>query len=215
MISRLVLPWLLLPILAYTPTAPEILNRMEGVLGRARPVQVQLIREGPEGKVLEEKTETIPARVDGAAASSVLETPFALFTGSKESLAAAWPFLADEGTPVILDRLSGTVCYRMEGNGVKLWINKSTFEPVRVEVSTPNSPPNSSLGSSPEDSPVNSAGSLADNDPTGSSVMLTNYLDMINISKKVRYPARTEVQKDNALIIVERILPATAGTEGP
>ncbi len=200
MITRLVLPWLLLPVLAYTPTAPEILNRMEATLGRAKPVQVQLIREDPGGKMLEEKTETIPADGLEAAASSYLDVPFALFTGSKESLADAWPFLTREETPVLLDRISGAVCYLLEGNNVRLWIDKATFAPLRIEIRTPS--PDSLTGS-----PTGSS--------TGSSLKVTDYLEMINISEKVRYPARTEVHQDDTLLIVERILPATAGSEGP
>jgi hypothetical protein len=208
MITRLVLPWLLLPVLAYTPTAPEILNRMEATLGRAKPVQVQLIREDPGGKMLEEKTETIPADGLEAAASSYLDVPFAMFTGSKESLADAWPFLTREETPVLLDRISGAVCYLLEGNNVRLWIDKATFAPLRIEIRTP-SPDN--LTDSPTGSPPDS---LTDS-PTGSSLKVTDYLEMINISEKVRYPARTEVHQDDTLLIVERILPATAGSEGP
>jgi hypothetical protein len=192
MIARLVLPWLLLPVLAYTPTAPEILNRMEAALGRAKPVQVQLVREDSHGKVLEEKTETIPADGLEAAASSYLDVPFALFTGSKESLADAWPFLAREETPVLLDRISGTVCFLLEGNNVRLWIDKGTFTPLRVEIRRP----------SPDS-------------PTDSSPKVTDYLEMIHISEKVRYPARTEVHQDANLLIVERILPAAAGSERP
>jgi hypothetical protein len=169
---------------------------MEATLGRAKPVQVQLIREDPSGKMLEEKTETIPADGLEAAASSYLDVPFALFTGSKESLANAWPFLTREETPVLLDRISGAVCYLLEGNNVRLWIDKATFAPLRIEIRTP----------SPD--------SLTDS-PTGSSLKVTNYLEMINISEKVRYPARTEVHQDDTLLIVERILPATAGSEGP
>lgn len=208
MITRLVLPWLLLPVLAYTPTAPEILNRMEATLGRAKPVQVQLIREDPGGKMLEEKTETIPADGLEAAASSYLDVPFALFTGSKESLADAWPFFTRVETPVLLDRISGAVCYLLEGNNVRLWIDKATFAPLRIEIRTP-SPDN--LTDSPTGSPPDS---LTDS-PTGSSLKVTDYLEMINISEKVRYPARTEVHQDDTLLIVERILPATAGSEGP
>jgi hypothetical protein len=192
MISLLVLPWLLLPVLAYTPTAPEILNRMEAVLGRAKPVQVQVVRENPGGKILEEKTETIPADGLEAAASSYLDVPYALFTGSKESLADAWPFLTMEETPVLLDRISGTVCYLLEGDSVRLWIDKGTFTPLRIEIRTP----------SPD--------SL-----TGSSLRVTDYLEMIHISEKVRYPARTEVHQDDTLLIVERIIPAAAGSEEP
>jgi hypothetical protein len=186
MIARLVLPWLLLPVLAYTPTAPEILNRMEAALGRAKPAEVQLVREDGKGKVLEEKTETIPAQGTEAAASSHIQVPYALFTGSKESLANAWPFLAREETPVELDRISGTVCYLLEGDNVRLWIDKSSFSPLRIEIRMEE----------------------------GTSTV-TEYLDMIHISEKVRYPARTEVHQGGDLLLVERILPATAGSEGP
>jgi hypothetical protein len=93
---------------------------------------------------------------------------------------------------VLLDRISGAVCYLLEGNNVRLWIDKATFAPLRIEIRTP----------SPD--------SL-----TGSSLKVTDYLEMINISEKVRYPARTEVHQDDTLLIVERILPATAGSEGP
>jgi hypothetical protein len=159
---------------------------MEAALGRAKPAEVQLVRENGKGELLEEITETIPAQSAEAAASSYLHVPYALFTGSKESLAGAWPFLAREETPVELDRISGTVCYLLEGDNIRLWIDKSNFSPLRIELVTQE----------------------------GAST-ITEYMEMIHISEKVRYPARTEVHQDGELLIVERVLPATAGSEGP
>lgn len=186
MITRTVLTWLLLPVLAYTPTAPEILNRMEAALGRGKPIQVQVVREDSDGKRLEERTVTIPSEPTAADASSFLAVPYVFFTASKETVAGAWPSLALEETPVTLDRLSGTVCYLVEGNGIRLWLAKDSFTPVRIEIQSEDSPPT-----------------------------VIDYLDMINVSEKVRYPARTEVRKADSLLIIERILPAAAGTEGP
>ncbi|MDF1536999.1 MAG: hypothetical protein P1S46_10980 [bacterium] len=186
MIARFVFPWLMLPVLTYTLTAPEILNRVEAALARAEAIQVQLIMEDPDGNVLEERTVTIPSRSAGTDASSFPGVPYSRFTGSKEALAASWPFLTLEETPVTLDRLSGTVCYLVKGNGVRLWLDKGTYIPLRIETLS-------------EDS----------------SSTITDYLDMVHVSEKVRYPARTEVRRDGSLLIVERILPAAAGTEGP
>ena len=173
--------------LAYTPTAPEILSRMEKVLRRVDPVQARIVREEPDGEILEEVVLTVPGKPGSTEGlRAVMDLPYILITLPTEELIEIIPTVAMEDTPVTLGRLDGKVCYILGGIGEKLWISKGELLPMKIEVFSEKQ--------------------------TGTTYL---YLDMVNLSEKVLYPARTEVWRDGELVLVERLLPATASTEKP
>ena len=173
--------------LAYTPTAPEILSRMETALRRVEPVQVRVVREEPDGDVLEETILTVPGK-SGSTESlrAAIDLPYILITLPTEELIETIPSVALEDTEVTLGRLDGKVCYILVGRYERLWISKGELLPLKIEVLSEEKP---------------------------GTVYL--YLDMVNLSEKVRYPSRTEVWRDGELVLVERLLPATASTDRP
>jgi len=187
-ILRSLLAWTLgAAALAYSPTAPEILSKMEATLRRADPVEARVVREGPDGKVLEELILTVPGQ-SGSTASlqSALDLPYTLITLPTEELIEELPTVSSEDTPVGLGRLNGTVCYILEGKDERLWISKGELLPLKLEILSEKR--------------------------LGTAYL---YLDMVKLSEKVQYPSRTEVWRDGELLLVERLLPATASTDKP
>lgn len=188
MILRSLLTWTLGAIaLAYTPNAPEILSRMEAVLRRVDPVQARVVREDPGGEILEEAVLTVPGK-SGSTESmrAAMDLPYILITLPTEELIEVIPTVALEDTPVTLGRLDGNVCYILEGENERLWISKGDLLPLKIEILS---------------------------EEKRWTVYL--YLDMVNLSEKVRYPSRTEVWSEGELVLVERLLPSTASTDRP
>ncbi len=188
MILRSLLAWTLGAFaLAYTPTAPEILSKMEAALRRTDPVEARVVREGPDGRVIEELIMALP----GVPRSTEnlrksLDLPFALMTLPAEKLTEILPTVASEDTSVALGRLGGKVCYILTGEDEKLWISKDELLPLKIEVLSEKR--------------------------LGTAYL---YLDMVKLSEQDQYPSRTEVWRNGELVLVERLLPATAFTQGP
>ena len=188
MILRSLLIWTLgVTALAYTPTAPEILSKMTAALRRADPVEVRVVREEPDGDALEEVLLVVPGKPGSAAnLQAVLDFPYSLITLPTEELIETIPSVASESTTVTLGRLDGVVCYILEGKVERLWISKIELMPQKLEILSGKR--------------------------LGTDYL---YLDMVNLSEKVRYPSRTEVWRNGDLVLVERLLPAIASTDGP
>lgn len=173
--------------LAYTPAAPEILAGMVMTVGRANPVEARVVREGPDGKVIEEALVVVPGRSGSSSTPpAVLDLPYSLMTLSVEELGRILPTVATGDVSVALGRLSGEVCYILKGRKERLWISKGDLLPRKVEILSGNR--------------------------VGTAYL---YLDMTKLSEKVSYPARTEVWRDGELVLVERLIPATAATDVP
>lgn len=190
MILRTLMIWTLgATALAYTPSAPEILSKMAVTLRRAQPVEVRVKREIPDVEVVEELLLVVPGRpgsTEKLQTVADLPYPYALLTLPAEELASVLPAVASEKATVALGRLDGKVCYILVGSDARMWISKVDLLPLKIEVAPDGSPVNTYL-----------------------------YLDMIDLSEKVRYPSRTEVWRDDELILVERMIPATASTDTP
>lgn len=188
MILRSLLAWTLGAIaIAYTPTAPEILSRMEATLRRADPVEARVVREGPDGKVLEEVVLAVPGKPGSMMSlQAALDLPYILVTLPTEELTEILPTVASEDASVALGRLDGKVCYILEGKNERLWISKGELLPLKIE--------------------------FLSEKWLGTAYL---YLDMVKLSEKVRYPSRTEVWRDGELVLVERLIPATASTDKP
>jgi len=173
--------------LAYTPTAPEILSKMEGTLRRADPVEARVVRETPDGKILEEVVLAVPGKPGSIESlQTALDLPYTLTTLPKEELAEILPTVATNDTSVALGRLGGKICYILAGENEILWISKGELLPLKIEILSENQ--------------------------LGTAYL---YLDMIKLSEEVQYPSRTEVWRNGELILVERLLPATASTARP
>lgn len=173
--------------LAYSPAAPEILLKMEAALRRVDPVQVRVVRESPEGKTVEEAILTVPGKAGSTEIlQRVLDLPYVLMTLPGEELAESIPTAASEEAKVTLGRVDGKICYILEGRDERLWIGKNDLIPFKIEV-------------------------LAEK-RMGTRYL---YLDMIQLSDEVFYPSRTEVWRGGELILVERLIPAVASSEGP
>ena len=188
MILRSLLAWTLGAVaLAYTPTAPEILSKMEATLRRADPVEVRVVREEPDGKVLEEVVLVVPGKPGSIKTlQAALDLPYTLITLPTEELIEVLPTVASEDASVALGRLDGKICYILEGEDERLWISKGELLPLKIEILSEKW--------------------------LGTAYL---YLDMVKLSEKVRYPSRTEVWRDGELVLVERLLPATASTDEP
>jgi len=172
---------------AYTPTAPEILSRMAAAVRRADPVEARVVREGPDGKVIEKALIVVPGHSDTTRSlQAVLDLPYNMMILPVEELSHALPSVMSEDASVSLGRLGGRVCYILEGKEARLWVSKGDLLPLKVEVLTRKR--------------------------LGTAYL---YLEMVNLSENVSYPSRTEVWRDGELVLVERLLPATAATEGP
>ena len=188
MILRTLLAWTLgAAALAYTPTAPEILVKMEAALRKADPVEAMVVREGPDGEIIEEATLAVPA-APGSTKSlqTTLDLPYALLTLPMDELTGTLSTVTSKSSSVTMGRLDGKVCYILEGVGERLWISKGELLPLKIEILS--------------------------NKRLGTAYL---YLDMVELSEKTRYPSRTEVWRNDELILVERLLPATASSDGP
>lgn len=188
MIWRSSLVWVLgATVLAYTPTAPEILSRMGAVLQKGDPVEARIVREDSDGEVIEEALLVVPGRPGSTASlQTVLDLPYTLITLPLEELGDVLSTVVSEDATVALGRLNGEVCYILEGSKERLWISKDELLPLKVEI-------------------------LSDG-RLGTAYL---YLDMVKLSERVRYPSRTEVWRGGDLILVERLLPSTASSNGP
>jgi hypothetical protein len=174
-------------LLAFTPTAPEILSKMTATLRRVDAVEARVVRERPDGEILEEKLLTVPVKPGTIQATQeILDLPYSVTTLPAGELSKMLPGLDSEDTPVTLGRLNGKVCYILNGRNERLWISKGDLLPRKIEI----------LGG----------------DRLGSVYL---YLDMIQLSPKVPYPSRTEVWQGGELILVERLLPASASNREP
>ena len=188
MILRSLLAWTLgAAALAYTPTAPEILIKMEATLRKANPVEAMVVREGPDGEIIEETTLAVPA-TPGSTESllTALDLPYALLTLPTEELTKVLSTVTSKSASVTLGRLNGKVCYILEGKDERLWVSKGELLPMKIEILSKKR--------------------------LGTSYL---YLDMVKLSEKIQYPSRTEVWRDNELILVERLQPSTASSDGP
>lgn len=173
--------------LAYTPTAPEILLKMTATLRRADPVEVRVIRESPDGDIFEELLLTVPGKAGtGEDLETALDLPYVSITLPAEELSEILPSVASDDAEVALGRFNGEVCYILEGKYEKIWVSKVGLLPLRIEVLSEKR--------------------------LGTDYL---YLDMIKLSDKVYYPSRTEVWRAGELILVERMLPATATSISP
>jgi len=185
---RMLMTWALgAAVLAFTPSAPEILSKMTATLRKAEAVEARAVREKPEGQVLEELLLVFPAKPGSREKlQAVLDLPYTLMGLPAEELTESLPTVASQDASVTLGRLDGKVCYIIEGRDERLWITKGEFMPLKIEVFT-----DKRLGT------------------------LYLYLDMVQLSEKVWYPSRTEVWRGSELVLVERLLPATASTDIP
>ena len=172
--------------LAYSPTAPDILTKMEAVLRRVDTVEVRVVREEPDGTVLDEVVLPVPGKPGSSdSLRAIFGFPYTLLTLPTEELTEILT-VTSEDTSVSLGRLNGEVCYILEGEDERLWISKGKLLPLKIEILSEKRPATSYL-----------------------------YLDMVKLSKKVQYPSRTEVWRNDELVLVERLLPATASTDEP
>jgi len=187
-ILRSLLAWTLgAAALAYTPTAPEILTKMEAALRRVDQVEARVVREGADGKVLEEAVLAVPGDSGSTETlQAALDRPYTLITLPPVVLTLALHEVASADTTVTLGRLDGVVCYILEGKEERLWISKGELLPRKIEVLSENR--------------------------LGTAYL---YLNMVKLSEKVQYPSRTEVWRDGELVLVERLLPAIAATDEP
>ena len=135
MILRSLLAWTLGSItIAYTPTAPEILSKMEAALRRVDPVEARVVREGPDGKILEEVVLAVPGKPGSMMSlQATLDLPYILVTLPTEELTEILPTVASEDASVALGRLDGKVCYILEGKNERLWISKGELLPLKIE----------------------------------------------------------------------------------
>jgi len=187
-ILRSLLAWTLgAAALAYTPTAPEILSKMETTLRRASPVEATVVRERPDGEVIEEAVLTVPGNPGSTESlQAALDLPYALLTLPTEEIIEIFPTITSKSALVNLGRLDGKVCYILEGKDERLWISKGELLPLKIEILS--------------------------NNRLGTSYL---YLNMVKLSEKIQYPSRTEVWQGDELVLVERLLPATASSDGP
>ncbi len=174
-------------VIAYTPSAAEILSRMEAVLRRVDPVQARVVRMTPDDAIVEETTVSLPAEAGvSRPPDQGLDLPFSLMTLPPEDLVSLFPGITGEGSRVTLGRFEGAVCYILEGGGTRLWISKEDYLPVRSQF-----PPGARKGTD------------------------YRYRDMVQLSEKVRYPGRTEVWRNGDLLMVEELRPSPADTGHP
>jgi hypothetical protein len=154
---------------------------------RAEPVETRVVREGPDGRIIEEVLLVVPGRPDSKPSNqTILDLPYTLITHSTEELGNTLPTVASEDASVALGRLDGKFCYILEGKDARLWISKGELWPLKIEVLSEKR--------------------------LGTDYL---YLDMVNLSEKVNYPSRTEVWRHGELVLVERLLPAAAATDAP
>lgn len=188
MIFRPLLAWTIsAAVLAYTPTAQEILLKMSATLRKTPPVETKVIREDPDGDFIEEVLLTVPGRAGSTKnLKASLDLPYAMITLPAEELREIFPSIASTEAMVNLGRLNGKVCYILEGKDERLWVSKNDLIPLKVEILSEKR--------------------------LGTHYL---YLNMVKLSEKAYYPSRTEVWRDGELILVERLVPAATSTEEP
>jgi outer membrane lipoprotein-sorting protein len=174
-------------VLAFTPSAPEILTKMATTLEKVDAVQARVVRERPDGEVIEEALLTLPVKSGTFKGSGeILDLSYPLVSLPTEKLSRLLPGIYSEDAHVSLGRFEGKVCYILSGSNERLWVTKGDLTPRKIEI----------LG----------AGRLG---------TLYLYLDMVQLSPKIPYPSRTEVWRGEELILVERLIPASASTREP
>jgi hypothetical protein len=160
---------------------------MEAVLRKPDSLVVETIREEPDGSVPYEVTVRIPAdSPEDIVLQESFAFPFSIFTLPRDDVLDVFNSLSDDDASVSLDRYEGSVCYVLEGTGEKLYLRKNDLVPIRAE----------SLSVSGE-----------------WTVFL--YLDLTSLSDDALYPARTEVHRGGSLLMVERLIPASAASVQP
>ena len=186
---------LLLPSIsfAYSPPADLLLKKMAGLWDKAAPVQVNLILETGDGKLIEEASPVLPLRKEegtgGDDVSAEVDVfrrggyvPFHLLTVEPDFLFGSLRTeLLGEEPSVRLDRIDSVICYYIEGPRLRLWLRKSDLMPVK-------------------------SGILA---RTGIWT-ISRYLDMTQVGSRLPYPARTEVSRGGEIVMVERLARHTA-----
>ena len=180
--------WLISPLfLAYNPPVEEIVSRMETALRRSDPVILKVVRETPDASLRSELQIKIPAdSVQDSAADPAALFPFSSLTLPAEELPGLLPSLYDGNASVRLARFQGFICFVLEGRTERLWLRKTDYIPLKVELL-----------------------------PAFGGWTTSVYLDLINVSKKAVYPSRTETLQNGTLVMVERLIPAGAGTVQP
>jgi hypothetical protein len=69
------------------------------------------------------------------------------------------------------------ICYLIEGDRVRIWLRKDDFMPVKSEILTHKRTWTASL-----------------------------YLKIVSVANNLPYPARTEISRDGALLMIERLV---------
>ncbi|MEE8546985.1 MAG: hypothetical protein V3S63_02655 [bacterium] len=176
---------LLLPSIsfAYSPPADKLLSDMAKLWNRARPATVNLVLETADAKELGEVSTILPLRGEDVIPEVDLfgqggYLPFHLFTVDKDSLFGTLRTrLLGENPSVRLDRLDTVICYLIEGDRVRIWLRKDDFMPVKSEILTHKRTWTASL-----------------------------YLKTVSVANNLPYPARTEISRDGALLMIERLV---------
>ena len=188
MLPRALILWLV-PLLglAFTPPPQEILSRMETTLRNSAPLVVDIIREDPEGTVIREHSMRIPAESrEDLGVNPGQAISFSLFTLPKDEIIHGLGSLFSAGVPVSLVRIRESICYYLDGGRERLWLRKRDFVPLKAEILSPD----------------------------GARITCV-YLDFISLSEHLRYPARTEVYRDDIIVFVERVVSPPGDTEQP
>ena len=175
----------------YNPPASDLLRKMEAAWQRLKPVQVQVALETPEGRLLEERTVSVPLRMDPETfrRSDVLKAgylPFVYLTSDSQILNQLLPSLHQDNVTVRLARIQNVVCFVIEGTDSILWLRKADLYPLKSEMRLNN----------------------------GHRV-ICHYLDLVQISDKIAYPGRTEVLSEEQPILIERLKEQQPGSFSP
>lgn len=175
---------LLLPSVSsgYSPPAVDLLGKMEAAWQKIKPIQIHVVLETPEGRLLEENMVSVPLWLEPESFSrrDILKAgylPFAYLTSNSDILNRLLPSLRLDDAKVRLARIDDVVCFVVEGSGARLWLRKDDLFPLRSEI-------------------------LMDNGQWVSCY----YLDPVQVSGKVAYPGRTEVAREGELVLIERLI---------
>jgi hypothetical protein len=171
------------PSLAYLPAAPELMDRMHtSQWRRANPVEIRVQLVDSQGATREERAINYPQLGEAPATvekdlSSFYFYSYPRLSTETETLSAHFPSLFRNDASVKLTRLDRTICYLIEGQGIRLWLRKDDYLPLRL----------SRLG---EDG----------------SWISASYLQPINVSGRLVYPSVTEIRHGDDLIFLEKLV---------
>jgi len=175
---------LLLPSVSsgYSPPAVDLLGKMEAAWQRMKPVQIHIVLETADGRLLEENMVSVPIRIEPESfhRRDILKAgylPFAYLTSNSDILNQLLPSLHRNDTKVRLARIDDTICFVVEGSDSRLWLRKDDLFPLRSEIRMDNG-----------------------------QWVTCRYLDPVQVSEKVAYPGRTEVFQEREPILTERLI---------